>query len=727
MRRSGRDRDPRLRERRWPAAVLILAVAAVWQLIEQPPTWLLRQLEVLTSDPAVTPTGAPEQSASVSDPQFAVLDGCLVPHKVHLQPEPVEKLDHGQWRALAGGGDTLAVDACGSVWAAWFSSWTVFVGGDPLRIGHVSVPRDGPAAALASEGVAAFDFTTTTLWLLGRRGATARFLGSARRWEALPALASCNDGDLRAVDANVYVVCGRTTTYSGDAVSAWRWNESARAWQPLADLPLRDPRRLARAPNGRLLIAGSDGLAERAEGIERGAWRVLRQSRPAPTAIAADAQGYWHGSEAGLFRLDRNGRLLSHDLENQRIRRIVALGDGRAFAAVWMDGLRYFDGERWHAWRYAQGLPSDEGRDLLLDARGRLWLGASPQMGLIDVDAAVVRTVKLLPSAALADSVFDDACSAAEHLLDGPGTGGDVAMVESGGRRRVFFATEQVCPNPAVQRIDAPRYWRAADGALLELGYNPAAGWRSCGKPCTDRAREALAETWRMRWHGRSGMIPLPDPTPTTSPYVVLPTRDGEVWVGTRDAALYHFDGRRWHHYAEGHGLEERWVEAMVEDLRGAVWIASLQQGRARGAVHRPLHRYADGVWRTWGKDDGVDIDSLHALAVHGAGVVAGGNHWLARIDDHSVQPAHGSGRRGYVKSLAIDPAGGTWLVHSHMREGLSYYSESRDGFLTSRDGLFADRLQRVAVDDQQRVWLLADDGRVGVYRRELLLQRLRR
>ena len=46
---------------------------------------------------------------------------------------------------------------------------------------------------------------------------------------------------------------------------------------------------------------------------------------------------------------------------------------------------------------------------------------------------------------------------------------------------------------------------------------------------------------------------------------------------------------------------------------------------------------------------------------------------------------------------------------------------------LSSREGLFADDLYAVAVDDEGRIWLQSDAGEVAVYDRQVLLPDLPR
>ncbi len=82
---------------------------------------------------------------------------------------------------------------------------------------------------------------------------------------------------------------------------------------------------------------------------------------------------------------------------------------------------------------------------------------------------------------------------------------------------------------------------------------------------------------------------------------------------------------------------------------------------------------------------------------------------------------------RTTVQAMAADGDGSLWLVHGVFHPGLTLFDGQRFGSLSSREGLFADTLQFVAVDAEGRVWLQDQSGEVAVYQRSVLVDAMRR
>lgn len=68
---------------------------------------------------------------------------------------------------------------------------------------------------------------------------------------------------------------------------------------------------------------------------------------------------------------------------------IVALavaGDGTVWTGTWGAGLSRFDGEEWHTFTTADGLPSNHIFSLHIDAEGRLWIGTGQGLAVREGD-----------------------------------------------------------------------------------------------------------------------------------------------------------------------------------------------------------------------------------------------------------------------------------------------------------------------------------------------------
>lgn len=683
---------------------------------------LLLRPESPTSPPV--PTGRPAPKAV---PKALLRDerNCLQPRRIGVSTRAVELPNLRSWTVAAASAARLQADHCGDIWALWLNSWTVLPRGDPTRSGSVLLP---PAAAgLATAGVA--DFVTTEageLWVLGRNGAMARYHDDA--WQGLPALPDCGSGQLAEYEGRIWAACP-SPTRPGLAV----WNEQAAGWTPTSKL--HAVHRLAATSDGRLLAIGRDGLYEYGGGPEAG-WRQLARQGHSASALAADAERIYVGTPRGLYLYSRTGKPLGEALAGEDVTGIAA-GAG-VWVSVRNEGLRYYDGRRWHAWRYAQGLPDDDGRDVLLDAQGRLWVGGTP-VGVIRAAVAAERVTHLAPVPVLPGQIYPDACAAAEALLGKRPQDGQIAQETVGGVRHVFFGTRQVCPDPMHQPNDAHLFFRrGADGALAEIPYNGVRFHRGCGSPCSEGTREELARFWGVRVHKPTGpgaraplkvtTWPPPRPAPPETPSGELVMGiSGRVWMGTRRSGLYHHDRGGWRHYGAEYGFgPDNPVTAMVEDAYGRLWVASSPRGGS-GPTAAALHRFDGKTWRHWSSAEGLAADHVAALAAIPGGVAAATNGGLSLVAGSSIQsfgPAE-MGTRSYVTTVTADRGNFLWLTHGPQAEGLTLAQGGWFRYLSSRDGLFADRIRRVGLDNRTRVWLLADDGRVAVYSRFKLMERM--
>src|ERR1041385_7952629 len=93
------------------------------------------------------------------------------------------------------------------------------------------------------------------------------------------------------------------------------------------------------------------------------------------------------------------------------------------------------------------------------------------------------------------------------------------------------------------------------------------------------------------------------DGLPQGSVQVVIQTRDGYLWVGTRDG-LARFDGVKFTVFqAENNpGLESNDIRALCEDRSGQLWIGTFNGG---------VSRYRDGKFAAYKKEDGLPSNGV--------------------------------------------------------------------------------------------------------------------
>lgn len=117
-------------------------------------------------------------------------------------------------------------------------------------------------------------------------------------------------------------------------------------------------------------------------------------------------------------------------------------------------------------------------------------------------------------------------------------------------------------------------------------------------------------------------------------------TRDGELWLGTRQYGALRYDGREWHRASEG--LVANSVRSFTETADGSLWAAT----------DRGVSRFDGQSWTT-------DVLPAAMNIPHEGGALksaASGALWINR---HSIA----WNRRGWSKSTAPDPSEEFWTI----------------------------------------------------------------
>lgn len=175
----------------------------------------------------------------------------------------------------------------------------------------------------------------------------------------------------------------------------------------------------------------------------------------------------------------------------------------------------------------------------------------------------------------------------------------------AGGMFRLFFALLLVAPRwllaqPTVPQETVPQYssrvWQVEDGLphnIVQAITQTRDGYLWVG------TREGLA-----RFDGvRFTPVALTSETSVISIKTLRETQDGSLWVGTEDAGLFQMKHGKMTRYTKGDGLPSNSVRGIEEGTDGTVWILS-----AKGMVH-----FRDGrVSRP--SDKGLSEDSVFAI-----------------------------------------------------------------------------------------------------------------
>ncbi|MDX2032599.1 MAG: two-component regulator propeller domain-containing protein [Blastocatellia bacterium] len=230
---------------------------------------------------------------------------------------------------------------------------------------------------------------------------------------------------------------------------------------------------------------------------------------------------------------------------------------------------------------------------------------------------------------------------------------------------------------------------------------------------------------------------------PQNTAPVVLQTRNGYLWIGTKDG-LARFDGIRFTTFDKRSApeLPHNEIRALYEDRAGSLWISTpgglvqFRQGRftafttrdglannEAGAVFEDragnlwigtpdgLNRVRDGKFTTYTTRDGISHNSIGKIVEDRDGTLwIGTAAGLTRFRDGAF--TRYSRREGLagdaVTALLIDLRGRLWIGTT---EGLTVYADGRFQSYTRRDGLLNDSILAIAQDSTGRLWFGTPGG----------------
>ena len=185
--------------------------------------------------------------------------------------------------------------------------------------------------------------------------------------------------------------------------------------------------------------------------------------------------------------------------------------------------------------------------------------------------------------------------------------------------------------------------------------------------------------------------------------------RQGTVWMGAggSDNGLWSFDGSQIRHLTEADGLPDHWVNCLLEDRAGDLWI-----GTAAG-----LSRYDRATFTTFTVADGLADNVVEALLEDRAGDLwIGTAAGLSRYDGATFTTFTAADGLAIqtVECMAEDSAGRLWLGQGHGQEesgGLSRYDGHTFTTFTTADGLSDNRVYSLLVDRSGQLWVGHSNG----------------
>ena len=191
--------------------------------------------------------------------------------------------------------------------------------------------------------------------------------------------------------------------------------------------------------------------------------------------------------------------------------------------------------------------------------------------------------------------------------------------------------------------------------------------------------------------------------------FVVHNDSGNRLWFGTSKGVCW-YDGTDFHRL-EGEGISGRAVQFIYEDRVGRVWFGgSGTLGYYRGAE---FHDLIPIYLRRYGEAPAAHHrgKQCRGIAQDPEGHIWFGFDYLIRFDGTSFYrygEKEGLPQAWHSYAVAQDHAGGVWVGHHRLLNGLRYYAEG--GFQPIQVDL-GGRLRKIQSDREGRMWFCTSEG----------------
>ena len=181
-------------------------------------------------------------------------------------------------------------------------------------------------------------------------------------------------------------------------------------------------------------------------------------------------------------------------------------------------------------------------------------------------------------------------------------------------------------------------------------------------------------------------------------------TRDGFLWAAT-SSGLVRFDGFQFQVFNKQNtpAMASSYVGALAASPDGSLWF---------GIVGGGVGQWRNGQIRVWRAADGLSSEVISSVAVDEAGRVwAGSNKGLDVYENNRWSPVgRKEGLAGMVPFLAAGPGAGVWAC---IQSKLVHWQDGKLSLLGAAEGLPAEALTTVFVDQDRSIWVASETGKV--------------
>jgi signal transduction histidine kinase/ligand-binding sensor domain-containing protein/CheY-like chemotaxis protein len=398
--------------------------------------------------------------------------------------------------------------------------------------------------------------------------------------------------------------------------------------------------------------------------------RALAPDRSGGVWTVAGLDGpvrYWNdpGSVPGAGRPQR-----AFDVLVDRQQRVWLTGGG---------GLQVREEAEWSTWTTADGLVSDVTYSVAEDDDGRIWVGGFLDGISVYDERSPVTYGARQGLAGAVWSVFQDRSGALwVGSLDGVRLGiGDsgppnrfemqTALNDSGWVVRGVFGFLQDLQG-ALWARSSTAVMRRLRGTWEIVADTDAVGrFQGNSDQCLLQDRHGTiwtaseAGAWRQHGDRFERFAEQELPGIITS---LFEDRAGNLWFGSV-SRLTRWDGASFTHYTVADGLPSGWVQCMLEDAEGDLWLGSRDAG---------VSRFDGDAFQTWTEEDGLSGDAVRTMMFDRRGVLwigtagAGVTLFDGEVFQHIAGPDL---RSDMVHHILEDDGGIVWIA---TERGLTRY-----------------------------------------------------
>lgn len=391
------------------------------------------------------------------------------------------------------------------------------------------------------------------------------------------------------------------------------------------------------------------------------------------TGVAQTKDGYvWLATQEGLARFDGVRFEVFNPANTPAMRKasLVALVQDRQ-GALWMTlsggGVLRKQGDEWTAFGSDSGLANDSAETLMVDERGRIWVGTSRGVSVFEGGKFSRNWLPLEIRDHRAEPLFEDR----------------QGYFWFGSRKGLYRWRE-----------GAPELYTTADGLphnSVLSAYQDAQGRLWFG------TRNGLAQ-----WNdGRFAVHTIPGGRARQTINVIRGDRDGNLWLGTSGGGLLRFRDGRVDALDTEDGMSH--VTNIFEDAENNLWIGTFGDG---------LHRLQNGKFIVYGVREGLSHEATYSAYEDTEGAVwistYGGG--LNRLKDGAVTAyTSADGLRNEAVNMVVGGRNGdVWLS---TLSGLHRLSGGKFRAYTRDDGIEERLVMAILEDSTGRLWVGNDEG----------------